>query len=122
MDRIEKVNGDETICEEERRTSSSDSLNLSSFGGLFIITGVATISAFLIYAFRFLRSHWPKEGPFKMRLVELAKHFDDKKDSSTLDHNMRRSDSRVHPETSVHIRDNVVVDDNLASENNNNAN
>ncbi|XP_041018053.1 glutamate receptor 2.3-like [Juglans microcarpa x Juglans regia] len=62
--------------------SNSPSLGVYSFGGLFIITGVASLSSLLIYVFRCLRLHWPasnnlpSEGSFWLRFVEFVKHFD----------------------------------------------
>ncbi|KAG2699273.1 hypothetical protein I3760_07G185600 [Carya illinoinensis] len=62
--------------------SNSPSLGVYSFGGLFIITGLASMSSLLIHVFRCLRLHWPAsnnistEGSFWLRFVKLVKHFD----------------------------------------------
>jgi ionotropic glutamate receptor len=74
-----------TPCEDQSATisSQSSSLDLYSFGGLFIITVVASTSSLLVYLFKFLRSHWPAlnasntdENSFCSKLLEMAKHFD----------------------------------------------
>jgi ionotropic glutamate receptor len=76
-----------TPCEDQRATisSQSSSLDLFSFGGLFIITVVASTSSLLVYLFIFLHSHWPPlnannsyESSFWSKLLEMAKHFDHK--------------------------------------------
>ncbi|XP_041018724.1 glutamate receptor 2.1-like [Juglans microcarpa x Juglans regia] len=62
--------------------SGSHSLGVYSFGGLFIITGVASMFSLLIHVFRCLRLHWPasnnipSEGSFWLRFVKLVKHFE----------------------------------------------
>ncbi|XP_030458971.2 glutamate receptor 2.1-like [Syzygium oleosum] len=47
-------------CQEQDATIFSDHLSLSvySFGGLFIITGVISVSSVLIYVVLFFQSHW----------------------------------------------------------------
>ncbi|GAV84232.1 Lig_chan domain-containing protein/SBP_bac_3 domain-containing protein/ANF_receptor domain-containing protein [Cephalotus follicularis] len=89
-------------CEDGGGTTDySGSLGVYSFGGLFIITGVASVSSLLIYIFQFLYSHWPAsdighpEGPFWSKIVELAKHFDQKDLSS---HIFKADQARVHPD------------------------
>ncbi|KAF9662671.1 hypothetical protein SADUNF_Sadunf18G0078600 [Salix dunnii] len=107
MDEIERRNfGRETTCLDQASMVTSGGLSLPSFGGLFIITGVASISALLIYVTKFLYIHWPssntmdQERPFYMRILELAKHFD-KEDPSA--HHLNRAGPRVHPVPSVEI-------------------
>ncbi|XWS27303.1 hypothetical protein CRYUN_Cryun26dG0103200 [Craigia yunnanensis] len=74
-------------CQEsqnQRRTISSDSLSVYSFRGLFIITGIAILSALLVYMSKFIYSHWPEldtihaERSTWSKLTELAKLFDQK--------------------------------------------
>jgi len=74
-----------TPCEDQSATisSQSSSLDLYNFGGLFIITVVASTSSLLVYLFIFLRSHWPAlnasstdESSFGSKLLEMIKHFD----------------------------------------------
>ena len=74
-------------CQEsqnQRRTISSDRLSVYSFGGLFIITGIASLSALLVYMSKFIYSHWPEldtihaERSTWSKLTELAKLFDQK--------------------------------------------
>jgi len=72
-----------TICQDRSAEHYSDSLSLGvhSFGGLFIITIVASMFSLLIYMGRFLHLQWPapntipSQGSLWLRLVELAKHF-----------------------------------------------
>ncbi|KAI6680631.1 hypothetical protein NL676_034512, partial [Syzygium grande] len=51
-------------CQEQDATIFSDHLSLSvySFGGLFIITGVISVSSVLIYVVLFFQSHWPSSS------------------------------------------------------------
>jgi ionotropic glutamate receptor len=74
-----------TPCEDQSATisSQSSSLDLYNFGGLFIITVVASTSSLLVYLFIFLHSHWPAlnasstdESSFGSKLLEMIKHFD----------------------------------------------
>lgn len=71
-------------CEGQDATTitSSDSLSLYSFGGLFIITGVASMSSLLTYTFYFIRSNWPvddnnPETSFWSKIGYLIKRFDE---------------------------------------------
>ncbi|BFG14677.1 hypothetical protein CerSpe_009510 [Prunus speciosa] len=78
----------ETKCQDPSSTFSLDnpSLNVYSFGGLFIITGVISISSCLIFMVHFLYNHWPALSsvhPEAPVLSMIAKHFD-RKDSSVL--------------------------------------
>lgn len=68
---------------DQRTTISSDSLSLYSFGGLFIITAVASVSSLVIYLFRFLQSHWntvhiehQETSSVWSKFGELVKRFD----------------------------------------------
>ncbi|PPD73574.1 hypothetical protein GOBAR_DD29503 [Gossypium barbadense] len=64
-------------------TISSSSLGLYSFGGLFIITAVASVSSLIIYFTKFLQSHWTTihtvhhDSSFWSKISELVKHFYD---------------------------------------------
>ncbi|KAJ6759295.1 hypothetical protein OIU74_025881 [Salix koriyanagi] len=105
MEEIERRNfGRETTCLDQASMETSGGLGLPSFGGLFIITGVASMSALLIYVTKFLYIHWPasttmdQESSFHMRILELAKRFD-KEDPSA--HHLNRAGSSVHPVPSV---------------------
>ncbi|XP_039013290.1 glutamate receptor 2.1-like [Hibiscus syriacus] len=65
----------------ERTTISSDSLGLYSFGGLFIITAVASVCSLIIYFTEFLQSHWNAahtvhDSSVWSRISELVKYFD----------------------------------------------
>ncbi|PNS93601.2 hypothetical protein POPTR_018G096500v4 [Populus trichocarpa] len=107
MDEIERRNfGGETTCSDQAAMVPSGGLGLPSFGGLFIITGVASMSALLIYVTKFLYIHWPasntmdQERSFYLRVLELAKHFD-KEDPSA--HHLNGAGSRVHAVPSVEI-------------------
>ncbi|XP_059461982.1 glutamate receptor 2.8-like [Corylus avellana] len=98
----EKYFSSKTHCEDQGATisSHSPSLGLYSFGGLFIITAVASTSSLLVYLFKFLLSHWPTlstsnthESSFWCKLLAMAKHFD-QKDPSSL--GIEISKPRVH--------------------------
>ncbi|XP_031265176.1 glutamate receptor 2.8-like [Pistacia vera] len=100
-------------CEDKSVTiSSGSSLSVYSFGELFIITGVASISALLLHLFNFIRSHWPvlndhhlhSERSFLAKIVDLIKHFD-KKDHFS--YHFNRSELRVYP--TQNLEANVVA-------------
>ncbi|PRQ37565.1 putative periplasmic binding protein-like I [Rosa chinensis] len=91
MDRIQLTYFDyfdnKPTCEDQSAKISSEgpSLRVSSFGGLFIIAGVASMVALLMCMYHFLCSHWPalrtissSDSTFWEKLVEVAKHFDKK--------------------------------------------
>ncbi|XWS54158.1 hypothetical protein CRYUN_Cryun10bG0065300 [Craigia yunnanensis] len=67
---------------DQRTTISSDSLSLYSFGGLFIITAVASVSSLIIYLSKFLQSHWTtvdtvhQDSSVWSKFSELVKRFD----------------------------------------------
>uniref|UniRef100_A0A2N9FII7 Ionotropic glutamate receptor C-terminal domain-containing protein n=1 Tax=Fagus sylvatica TaxID=28930 RepID=A0A2N9FII7_FAGSY len=81
-------------------SSYSPSLGVYSFGGLFIIVGVASMCSLLIYVAKFLHFHWPAsniiptEGSFWLRFIELVKHFDQKDLCSCP---FRRNESKLNP-------------------------
>ncbi|XP_024194063.1 glutamate receptor 2.9 isoform X2 [Rosa chinensis] len=106
MDKLQSTYFDyfdnQPACEDQSAKISSEgpSLGVYSFGGLFIIAGVASMVALLMYMYHFLCSHWPalrtissSESRFWEKLVEVAKHFD-KKDLTS--HQFKRRESRVH--------------------------
>nr|XP_011466282.1 PREDICTED: glutamate receptor 2.8-like [Fragaria vesca subsp. vesca] len=103
MDEIQSKSFDyQPACADQRAKIASEgpSLGISSFGGLFIIAGVASMVALLMHMYHFLCSHWPafrticsSESTFWAKSVEMAKHFDNKDLTS---HQFKRRDSRVH--------------------------
>ncbi|BFG14671.1 hypothetical protein CerSpe_009450 [Prunus speciosa] len=135
MDSIEeKYFGNQTICDDQSGKISSDgrSLHVYSFGGLFIIAGVVSMFSLLMYMYRFLCSQWPtlrtaihSENSFRLKMVELAKHFD-KKD--LISHPFTRRTSRIHAvdtpdETAIGgVHDANDMQNNSAVENNIDAN
>ncbi|CAK7344630.1 unnamed protein product [Dovyalis caffra] len=107
MEAIEQRNfGRETTCLDQASENPPGGLRLSSFGGLFIITGVASMSALLIYIMKFLYCHWPdsnttdQERSFYLRILELTKRFG-MEDPSV--HHISKTESRVHAEPSLDI-------------------
>ncbi|XP_011012648.1 PREDICTED: glutamate receptor 2.8-like isoform X2 [Populus euphratica] len=94
--------GREITCEDQEAETSSGGLRLSSFAGLFLISGVASVSSLLIYIIKFLCSNYPasntmhEEQSVWLRILEVAKRFDQKDPSI---HHLRRTESRVHPVT-----------------------
>ncbi|KAM4125791.1 hypothetical protein ACJW30_01G339700 [Castanea mollissima] len=80
----------QTTCEDQSTTilSHSPSLGVDSFGGLFIIAGTASLASLMFYLFKFIYSHWPvlsDNNPTNScwsKLVNMAKHFDQKDFSS----------------------------------------
>ncbi|GMI79798.1 GLUTAMATE RECEPTOR 2.7, glutamate receptor 2.7 [Hibiscus trionum] len=66
----------------ERTTVSSDGLGFYSFGGLFIVTGVASLCSLIIYFTQFVQSHWNTvhavlDISVWSKISELVKRFDD---------------------------------------------
>ena len=91
-----------TACEDQSTTISSYSHNLGvdSFRGLFLITGFTSMVSLLVYVFNFIYSHWlvsndnySTGNSFWSKIVEMAKHFDQKDLHS---HDFEREESRVH--------------------------
>ncbi|GLT97553.1 hypothetical protein SLE2022_151110 [Rubroshorea leprosula] len=101
---------DKSACQDQT-TMSSGSLNVQCFGGLFLITGVASLCSLLAYVVRFLHSNWPQlqtrhqERSFWSTVSELATHFD-RKDPSI--HPYDRSESRIHSESNPQEFRNIV--------------
>jgi ionotropic glutamate receptor len=120
-------------------SSYSPSLGVYSFGGLFIIVGVASMCSLLIYVAKFLHFHWPAsniiptEGSFWLRFIELVKHFDQKdlcscpfmRNKSKLNPTISSlegfgaspsiesiDDEEKHSRTSSEGADNVAIDEN----------
>uniref|UniRef100_A0A2N9IMB7 Glutamate receptor n=1 Tax=Fagus sylvatica TaxID=28930 RepID=A0A2N9IMB7_FAGSY len=87
-------------------SSYSPSLGVYSFGGLFIIVGVASMCSLLIYVAKFLHFHWPAsniiptEGSFWLRFIELVKHFNQKDLCSC---SFRRNESKLNPTISSSV-------------------
>ncbi|KAG8375363.1 hypothetical protein BUALT_Bualt10G0092300 [Buddleja alternifolia] len=88
--------GDEIKCPESSTLVSSNSLGLESFWGLFLIVGVAAISAFIIYVIRFLRENWnviercDTESTVWSKTVELLQRFNNRDLSSHTFKNIER--------------------------------
>ncbi|KAK1293453.1 Glutamate receptor 2.8 [Acorus calamus] len=78
--------GDQNSCLNHGSISRSNSLSFASFWGLFLITGVTSTSALIIYIIRFLYySRYELdasagEGSILRKLVSLAKHFNQRDD------------------------------------------
>ncbi|KAL3844312.1 hypothetical protein ACJIZ3_001715 [Penstemon smallii] len=74
--------GDKTKCPDSTNLLSSNNLGLESFWGLFLVVGVAAISAFTIHVIRFLHEHWHvivdsnPESTILSKIVELLHRFD----------------------------------------------
>ncbi|KAF8035517.1 hypothetical protein BT93_C1520 [Corymbia citriodora subsp. variegata] len=68
MDTIEgRYFRSQSLCQDQDATIYSDNLSLSvySFGGLFIITGIVSVSSVLIYVVSFFYSHWPSSSTIR---------------------------------------------------------
>ena len=71
-------------CEDQNTgiSPNSHSLGVDSFGGLFLIAGIASTFSLLVYVFQLFYSHWPvlsDNNPADScwsKLVKMAKHFD----------------------------------------------
>ena len=87
-------------------SSHSPSLCVDSFGGLFLIAGIASMISLLVTVFKFFYSHWPAlshnntANCFWSKLVEMAKCFDQKDLSS---HTFKTKESSVNAVTSPDI-------------------
>ncbi|KAL6292728.1 hypothetical protein ACE6H2_000870 [Prunus campanulata] len=92
----------ETKCQDPSSPFPLDnpSLNVYSFGGLFIITGVISIFSCLIYMVHFLYNHWPALSSVHSEasvLSTIAKHFIfDRKDSSVLAIELTNQETHVN--------------------------
>ncbi|KAJ4952014.1 hypothetical protein NE237_028846 [Protea cynaroides] len=76
--------GKQTECPEQGGTRvTSGSLNLDSFKGPFLIAGVSSTTALLIFFCKFFHEHWhilTSEDSVRNKLASMAKHFDQLKD------------------------------------------
>ncbi|KAH6783628.1 glutamate receptor 2.7 [Perilla frutescens var. hirtella] len=76
--------GDNTKCPDSSSLSSSNSLGLESFWGLFMIVGIAGVSAFTIYVIRFLHQNWhvvhssDAEATLESKSLELLRRFNNR--------------------------------------------
>ncbi|KAL0393891.1 UNVERIFIED_CONTAM: Glutamate receptor 2.7 [Sesamum latifolium] len=76
--------GDNSKCRNSVNLLSSESLGLDSFWGLFMIVGIAAVSAFMIHVIRFLHDHWHvivDTGPdstISSKIKELLQRFDNR--------------------------------------------
>lgn len=76
--------GDKNKCPDSNTLLSPKNLGLASFWGLFLIVGIAGVTAFIIYVIRFLRENWnviersDPESTMWSRIVELLQKFDNK--------------------------------------------
>ncbi|GMN66303.1 hypothetical protein TIFTF001_035369 [Ficus carica] len=115
----QKYFGNKNKCQYQAgSTVSSDgpSLSLYSFGGLFIITGLASTCSCFIHLVKFYRKHWPAvnsihpEGSLLYKFSEMAKYFD-KRDNVPLDSLTRSSDKVSEDEVSSVIDEGVLQSD-----------
>ncbi|XVF48217.1 hypothetical protein PTKIN_Ptkin03bG0172100 [Pterospermum kingtungense] len=76
----------ETVCPELDPSTSSHSIGLESFGGLFLIAGVASLSAVIIFAAMFLYEQrhvlFNSETPMWRRIRTMSRIFDQRDFSS----------------------------------------
>ncbi|XP_019051430.1 PREDICTED: glutamate receptor 2.8-like [Nelumbo nucifera] len=106
-DEMDKIEGTwfqkKTQCQDQSTevSSSSTSLSLRSFWGLFLITGLASVSSLLIFLIQFLyeqrqaaNSSTASPKPIWEKILSMAQRFDQKDLSS---HTFRRAESRIHP-------------------------
>ncbi|XP_052209399.1 glutamate receptor 2.7-like isoform X2 [Diospyros lotus] len=90
MVEIDKVLYNESNCPDSSNSLSSNSVSLGveSFWGLFLIAGLATLSAFVIYTIRFVHQHkhvlnqLEPNASIWEKIIALANNFD-KKDLSS---------------------------------------
>nr|DAD45620.1 TPA_asm: hypothetical protein HUJ06_003850 [Nelumbo nucifera] len=91
-----------TDCPEQGK-NTSDSLTLDSFRGLFLIAGVSSGAAVLIFLFVFLCEHRDilnSEGSVRQKVGSMIKEFDHKKDiSSHTEHKERNPHEGINMST-----------------------
>ncbi|WOL15154.1 glutamate receptor 2.1-like [Canna indica] len=81
------------IADTESKTGNSPSLELGSFGGLFIITGITSMSTLISYIIIFLNQHWhvlsssSEDKSVRGRFATMAKLFDQKSYTTTFANN-----------------------------------
>lgn len=84
MMEIEKTRFGEAKCQDSGNLSSSNSLGLESFWGLFTIVGVAGVLALIIYVVRFLYENWhdvhqsSAEATLGSKALELFRRFNNR--------------------------------------------
>ncbi|KAL2548164.1 glutamate receptor 2.7-like [Forsythia ovata] len=89
--------GEKTKCPDSSTSLSSNSIGLESFWGLFLIAGIAAVSAIIISVIMFLREHWnvlrcsDPNSSLWSKVVELFRRFDNKDLSS---HTFRKAGLR----------------------------
>ncbi|KAL7187160.1 hypothetical protein ACSBR1_037264 [Camellia fascicularis] len=95
---IERAWFGQSHCSDSSTSISSNSLGLDSFWGLFLIAGIASLSTFIIFIIVFvykhkhvLLRHSDPNASIWEKIVELARHFDNKDLSS---HTFRKSEPR----------------------------
>ncbi|GFP92594.1 glutamate receptor 2.8 [Phtheirospermum japonicum] len=73
--------GDEAKCPDSSALLSSNNIGLESFWGLFLMVGIAAVSAFVIYVIKFLHENWhvmddsDPESTIWSKTVELLGRF-----------------------------------------------
>ncbi|XP_058226993.1 glutamate receptor 2.7-like [Rhododendron vialii] len=76
-----------TCAEQDGAKVISDSLTLDSFKGLFIVAGVASFSALILFLSIFLYENWDtlasNDLSIREKLIAMAKTFDEEKDNSS---------------------------------------
>ncbi|KAH7867348.1 hypothetical protein Vadar_032294 [Vaccinium darrowii] len=76
-----------TCAEQDGARVTSDSLTLDSFKGLFLVAGVASLSALILFMSIFLYDNWDilasNDLSMRQKLVVMAKTFDEEKDNSS---------------------------------------
>ncbi|CAD5181023.1 unnamed protein product [Musa acuminata subsp. malaccensis] len=85
MTEIEKAwFGDPTSCPNQSNNLASSSLAFRSFGGLFLITGVVSVLALLIFLARFIYTEWDelqaaagRQSSLWKKMVVLLKYYHD---------------------------------------------
>ncbi|KAJ9537637.1 hypothetical protein OSB04_030370 [Centaurea solstitialis] len=98
-------------CDEQKGAKvTSDSLTLDSFKGPFLIAGLSSTSALIIYLFTFLYENRDKlvsEGSISQKLAAIAKTFNDEstKTSEVVDINKSPAISAYHQEAVVFSHD-----------------
>ncbi|PON73156.1 Ionotropic glutamate receptor [Parasponia andersonii] len=102
-------NLEQNTCSDSNPSVSSDSLSLGSFWGLFIIAGVSSLSALIIFVIMFLHKHkqilFDSRDSVRRRLGIIFRSFDEKDLSS---HTFRKSQLKDGND-SVHGTDVVVL-------------
>ncbi|KAL3746131.1 hypothetical protein ACJRO7_015135 [Eucalyptus globulus] len=91
MDGIEgRYFGGQNSCPEQGAAIFSDNLSLSvySFGGLFIITGVVSVSSVLIYVVLFFQSNWPSSRAIRPGDRSLGSKFSETANNFIREHRL----------------------------------